>query len=360
MDTKTSELISAGRLYLILGLVFLHFGSLPFSGIEPYAGVTLGEMVVPSTINSMLYYIFYTSVPFLSIISGYLFFVKPNISFVTSLTKRAKSILLPYIIWTIIWAVAVYLLACVGSFIGAFPLPEILSTANIIEKADFFLGITQSPYAIQFWFLHDLILTLLLTPAIYWLTKTLKIYFVAAICIFWLAVPQAVVFFSWNVLVFFIIGSHLALNVKDINLSSRYAPIWAVVFITVVAVYVFNMELVHTILTKHIAQSVIRLVGVIAVYKVLVLCQEKYRGLISFLTKYSWLSFFIFCAHYPIINYIKLFAGKVYLLDNPIGVTLLLISIPVLSIILVWGIAIAGFKLLPSAFKLLNGGRLPA
>ena len=47
------------------------------------------------------------------------------------------------------------------------------------------IGIDRKPWAFQFWFVHDLILTLLLSPAIDWLLRRFGGWFVAAILVVW-------------------------------------------------------------------------------------------------------------------------------------------------------------------------------
>jgi len=48
------------------------------------------------------------------------------------------------------------------------------------------VGYDQNPFALQFWFVHDLILTLLLSPVVYHLLRTTKLWALPVMFAVWL------------------------------------------------------------------------------------------------------------------------------------------------------------------------------
>src|SRR3982750_2729501 len=62
------------RLLLIIGLVFLHYGEFPNSYLSPFKGFASSPTPIAPFVNSFLLFFFFSAVPLLSAISGYLFF----------------------------------------------------------------------------------------------------------------------------------------------------------------------------------------------------------------------------------------------------------------------------------------------
>ena len=116
------------------------------------------------------------AVPMFFLVSGFLFFLRPG-SIIEKWEKRVKTLLIPYILW------------CIVGFIIPFILQEVLGLAhlfsgNSLKKiADFetldyikmFWNIRNgAPILSTMWFLRDLIVIIMLTPAIRLLVKTMK------------------------------------------------------------------------------------------------------------------------------------------------------------------------------------------
>lgn len=69
-----SRTIDLSRLALIVGLVFLHYGTFPNFRASPFGGMSVTEHEVATFINSFALFFFFSAVPVLSMISGWLFF----------------------------------------------------------------------------------------------------------------------------------------------------------------------------------------------------------------------------------------------------------------------------------------------
>jgi hypothetical protein len=109
-DRDISRTISFARISLVVGLVFLHYGSYPNSRISPFYGIDVNEHQLATGINSFVLFSFFSVVPLLSMISGWLFFSFADTDARTALTarirKRFTSLYLPLVFWNIAFLVA--------------------------------------------------------------------------------------------------------------------------------------------------------------------------------------------------------------------------------------------------------------
>ena len=163
-ESKHLSAIPLLKLLLILGVIVIH------SNIQNY---------IPSDYsNAGLNIIGYivslarASVPSFFIISGYLFFygVKKFTFGVyqEKIFRRAKTLLLPYILWNIFCASLFLFKVCVLKFPGL----GIIENGNVdwIKFIEGFIFIEQAdgyPYAFAFWFIRNLIAFVILTPAVW-------------------------------------------------------------------------------------------------------------------------------------------------------------------------------------------------
>ena len=165
-----SNTIDFLRFPLIIAVVFIH--------CDPASMVIGGkELVEKNTypIYSLLRWIVSEevakiAVPLFFFISGFLFFYRsPSLTisdYVKKLKKRARTLLIPYILWNIF---IIMLFICAQLFI-----PSMLSGANkpifdknFFEWINMFWGYPdEMPICYQFWFIRDLIVTVCLSPII--------------------------------------------------------------------------------------------------------------------------------------------------------------------------------------------------
>ena len=175
-----SETISWLRFPLIIGVVLIHcrvkemvFGGVnilpPLSEVPIYAYFSQWLSAIISSVAVPMFFFF----------SGFLFFYKvkefDKSIYLTKLKKRARTLLLPYIIWNF--------LVIAFTLVSQLALPSMFSGRNmpvtqwgVIEWVSaFWCAQSQEslafPICYQFWFIRDLMVTLLLTPIIYTLIK---------------------------------------------------------------------------------------------------------------------------------------------------------------------------------------------
>jgi fucose 4-O-acetylase-like acetyltransferase len=88
---------------MICGLVFLHLFELPGGMNDPKIGMSSFSYLIPEGINAWVHMAFMASVPFLSIISGYLFFRGDNFEYTSVFRKKFRTVMLPSWICCSLW-----------------------------------------------------------------------------------------------------------------------------------------------------------------------------------------------------------------------------------------------------------------
>ena len=205
-----SEFISAARLLMIAGLTFHHMFEIPNSRFYPRDSLAEFSYFVPDLLNGFVHMAFMAAVPILSVISGFLLLRRPELDFARLLRKRFFSVAVPSWIWSGLWLVVAYVMFRTGQGHGWFEWANYHFEAfDLKALANGIVGLDEYPFAFQFWFVHDLILTLALSPLIYWLLKTLDWPFLLLASLIWLIGVVPPPFYSLNVLYFFCLGAYL-------------------------------------------------------------------------------------------------------------------------------------------------------
>ena len=186
-----SKVINFLRFPCMLGVVFLH-NPVPFhfpaEGVFQDIVYTLFSNIIPAI-----------SVPFFFFISGYFFFNKSRFDtsvYLEKIGRRARTLLLPYVIWTTAWLVTYYLLyksPLAGGFLGKgreYTFRYIIEAYWCSQVPDAVCPAPGNPTILpeigQFWYLRDLMFVLLLGPVIYHFIKRIGIWFVAILGAAWL------------------------------------------------------------------------------------------------------------------------------------------------------------------------------
>lgn len=203
-------------------VVMIHGGG----GILAIAGDTAP---LGSTIVTLLVQISRIAVPLFYIVSGYLF-CKTTIltlqDYRCKLQKRLKTLILPYLIWNMLVAIAYYLMSVLApSLLGGRICFENFSLLDFLRI--FWDGNDGYPYNNPFWFIRNLLVVILFTPIIYKLLNWCKNAFVCVVLgcyivtrIFWRELDL------WDLVpafTFFSLGAYFRLsklNVASINISS--------------------------------------------------------------------------------------------------------------------------------------------
>lgn len=239
MNESVSKIITNLRFPLIFMVVTWHcyFCNIPmvdFPMLHLFS-VGIGQLIVR------------VSVPLFFVISGYLFFVGCEEQFTVvcykqKLKKRAQTLLLPYILWTLIW-ICLYLV-----FYKIKPAPEGIKTVYDYSLIDFLFAFINAdviyagkdpilalitgeglPLVGPFWFLRDLMVLRLFSPFIFYFCKVIpsKLAFLVL-----LTSPVLCQGGYLSSAFYFMIGAYLSINKVDVLYiirSSVFLYIYAVV-----------------------------------------------------------------------------------------------------------------------------------
>lgn len=300
------------------------------------------------------------AVPIFFCISGYLFFLnmkgKFN-EFVVKYRKRAKTLLLPYLFWSL-WGLIFYF------FLQILPQSKNFFTSDLIVNYSFAKLLERifiDPIPYQLWFVRDLMVLVILSPIIYWLTKYFRAVPIILFFIIWLE------FFRFSFVIvtnesvfFFCLGAYFAINKRDFllkKLEQKYYFIYTFFWILLVSL---KTELMHQNSDQKILllllpkmSIIFGLIGVWSVYDILMTKKTSPNMMIFNLSSFS---FFLYAFHEPLLKLIK--KGLFYIMGTREIVSVIVYFLaPMVTIIV--SILLGSFikRNLPQFYKLITGGR---
>lgn len=296
VDQNISSRINLMRILLICGIVFVHVpydaDASPFVGPDSFFDwlrVYFGESL------------FRIGVPCLSAISGYLLFQKGEASFHYRrvLTSKSRTVLLPFLIWNFALILLVLAVQRVGMGIGYFP---DLWHASAREWLNYAFAISDYPVNLPLYFLRDLILCIVLSPLLAYLVRkapgmTLGIFFAFAV----FPLIDTNIFLKNSILFSFTLGIALALHRVDVKRLDRYAP--AALAVLLAASLLLSLGLLKQgpdyPLGLHILRNLLSVAGALLVWMLSAPLIRTTLG--QRLSRTGTLSFWTFCAHYPLL-----------------------------------------------------------
>ncbi len=366
MTADFRDRINACRFLLIVGLVFLHFGAYPGSEVSPFRGMQSGGYALATFVNSFFLFFFLSAVPLLSAISGYLFFREADYSrgfFVKRWKSRAQSILLPMISWNLL---ALLLFTAIAWLDPASSLLGIVKydvrSMDLRDLVNALLGIRRHPIIFQFWFLRDLLLTILLTPVLALLLRRIPWLGLAGLFLVWMTDSDLGIFFRTDVLFFFYAGALLQVRGKTPPVLAPNVALWTLAaYVILVAcrtaapLVVPESSGVGTILYGPGAK-LLRVLGVVVAWNVAPLILRGRIGPALLFVAPS--AFFLHAIHWPMNQFVKVAVAHILGSDsNPALVAIYLVTVAV-TIALSLAVAMGLSRFTPALFKHLSGGRL--
>ncbi|MGX7667848.1 acyltransferase family protein [Flavobacterium pedocola] len=244
------------------------------------------------------------AVPLFFVISGYLFVYnrKTGINDLRDkIVKRIKTLLIPYLLWTII-GLLVYLI------LQSIPQSKPFFTNKLIVDysfLDWVEGIFYKPIPYQLWFLRDLIIMVFLSPLIVFLIKRIRFVFLFTTFLFWFF-NQDSVFLSSEALFFFSSGISLALYCpeileKKVDKSIGIFILWFLLlfFKTGVGMFGLSQKLELFLLKTAI------LIGLLSFWALYDKLADYSNKIVNQIALVSWTSFFIYVFHEPLLTIIK-------------------------------------------------------
>lgn len=242
-----------------------------------------------------------TGVPGFFFISGFLFFLSRK-TYPEKIKARCHSLLVPYLLWN-----ALLLIAYLAAFALGHP-----QDVNGKSMADFYWtdylrlfwdrGTYDNgnfvPLLCPFWYIRNLLLLSLISPALYLLIRYLREVFLLAIAIWWMLTPHNA-FISQSIL-FFSLGAYFSIQQNNpLSIFNRQKML----FVSLGIIFALADIITHTVVPTPVNLQVHRLALILNIPMLLLLAQHFTSGAtLSPATSYlSNAAFIVFSIHYPII-----------------------------------------------------------
>lgn len=296
------------------------------------------------------------AVPLFYFISGVLFFKSVNRvkDCISGIRKRIRSLLVPYIIWNVIF-VGWYLLMSIIPSISGFVNSDMLSHFSInkpIASLDYLL---LEPAGFHLWFLRDLILYVLVSPLIYVACKRFQLvaYFLIFVLFGWIN-RCGLPYFSAGA----VVAMHYGLDIFDKGIF-KSKTVRFILFMLFGAKCIMTMiPSCSAILHNPYFQQIANMAGIISVWwSYDVMFRTISAGMLEktflYISKYS---FFIYLFHEPALNIIKKMGLFILGVDNMSLLVLYLVS-PILMTAIAIGVAIIIKNIVPKLYSIAVGGR---
>lgn len=325
MTNLDSKAISLLRFPLCVGVVCIHSAMLGGGNVQHILGDEIGCI----------------SVPLFLLISGFLFFregdgLLTKEVWLGKLKKRVRSLVIPYLLWNLI-AYAIYAVRfgfSISDFFHSFWVIDIPGRTG------------SSPMDGPLWYVRNLMVMILLSPIISMMLKYTKWYLLTIMALLW--VLQIVPFSKGIGIAFFFfsLGGYLRMKGWHMELM-RYKAI---------AIGLYLAYLVATLYVHDFPFGFIHQIGLVlgiyAYVSVAFFFARQGRGNGKCFKHLSELSFFIYCLHDILLQFLK------PLLENSLGggdmVYIVLVVLDVMSCLAIYHI----LKLLSPRFvSVLQGGR---
>lgn len=288
------------------------------------------------------------SVPFFFYISGFLLFYNCktlNYSWYCSkLKKRVRSLLVPFLIWSISGFTIVYSIK--------FILPSAFNSYQGLEKyqlVDFLQALLWNPVGCyQLWFVRDLFLCVSISPILYGGLKILKELFLLLFFLLWFFDIQYVI--SIESVLFVTIGAYMALNHKTLaeKVNSEGSVLLQGILWIVFCVWDYSCPF------YNIIHGMGLLLGMSFVWGLYDVVYVRTLGRFSNCKVYRY-TFFIFVFHEPILTLIKGILLKLAMSQT--GILLIYFSAPILVVGICLICARRLKKYFPLVYRIICGGR---
>lgn len=289
------------------------------------------------------------AVPMFYLLSGLLFFngIKAVKDCLPKMRKRVRTLLVPYIIWNIIfvlWYVVLQNLPGIGGFINNDIAGKVCSPDIVSDIYELLWKPANSPL----WFLRDLIILVATSPIWYFFIKQLK----------WFGPLFIVIltpYINLYVSPFFLLGGCIAMHSSLEKISYKFIG-GGKTYIAAI-VYVGNAFAQIFIDYHHSYQSFIAcLCGIVTIWWLYDWIVKGKNYKMAKLHQLLGYSFFIYLFHEPVFNIIKKLDLKI-LGVHEWSLIILYLANPIIMCVLAILIAKLLQKFVPKTYSILVGGR---
>jgi fucose 4-O-acetylase-like acetyltransferase len=337
-DNKTSARIDILRFPLIVGVVFIHNYTTTVGLAQGSIGITQNSAWVDFVRYFISQGVARVAVPLFFLMSGYLFFLGEwsREIYARKLKRRLHTLLIPYLFWNLATLAAYALTQSIPQtrmyFVGSTWPP--VHSFSLLDYVNALTGIAVTyPISAQFWFIRDLMVLIVLAPAVHWLLHSKwRLQFLIALFCLWLFMgrsilglnPQDSFFFSSSVEAsfFFSLGAYLSQAEKNVNCLDRFGPSISAIFLVLV---ILNSAFLDSLLYLHKAMIVF---GVPSLWWLTGFAARTPK-LNLLLIRLSGASFFVFAAHEPLLRIIRKILYHLLLPTSGLEILALYFLIPI-------------------------------
>ena len=357
--------IEVARVTLVVGLVFLHYGTYLNAWHSPFRGFAPGPHAVATFVNSTVLFFFFSAVPLLSAISGWLFFSfgeeRPAAAFRRRIRGRARSLYAPLMAWNVLFLAAALAIHASGE--GDRLLAQIgidFGRAGTMDYVNAVFGLTAHPIGFQFWFVRDLFLTVLVSPLLWLMLRHAPLMGAVLLGAAWITNSDLVVFFRTDVPFFFYVGGLLRLKGwmpapgprATRALLAAYAGLCA---LRALAPLVADQSVPEQAALLDLATRAMRPLGVIACWGAcLRIAAASWGGAVA---RHGNFAFFLHAAHFPLIAAVKVALWPLLPAETDGWLIAHYVASVAVTIALCFAAAWAVTAVSPALYGFLSGGR---
>ena len=358
-----SRTINFARISLIVGLVFLHYEWFPNARISPFRGLDPEQTQVATFVQSFVLFFFFSVVPLLSMISGWLFFsfrTDTAAALRSRMGRRFGSLYLPLVFWNALFLAILLLLFQVN------PANKLLAEMNIdlgsagpLDYVNAVFAVTEHPIGFQFWFVRDLFVTALVSPLLWLLLTRAALFGAVLLGGAWLVGHDLWIFFRADVVFFFYLGAWIRLRGVPVEIGARATWVFLVAYVAMCAARTLAPYVVDgDPFALQVMTRGMRLVGVLACWGLFQrIAPTPIGGLVA---RFGGLAFFLHAAHFPLIAEIKLIIWDLLPAETQAWMLVHYVVSVLITVVLGIGLGLLLTRSAPKAFALLNGGRVVA
>lgn len=360
-----SGTIEVARVVLVIGLVFLHYFAYPNSRVPPFEGFDPNHHQVATFVNSFVLFFFFSAVPLLSTISGWLFFgfsARPWEAIRRRIGKRGWSLFVPLVIWNLgalAIAFALRAVAPTSSLLGPFGID--FAHFGLWDGVDAVLGLTRLPVAFQFWFVRDLFVTVLVSPLLWLMLRHAPLPGAAVLCLAWIAdFTFFGLFIRTDVLFFFYLGALARLRGVEPRVGWNTTKLLLLVYAVLMALralapLAFDPSQPDQREMLDLFTRLARPLGVVACWGLCLRLAATAWG--EAIGRYGGFAFFLHAAHFPLIIFVKFMLWRLV----PAETDAWMIAHYAASVAMTVAVAALGaaviFRISPRLYGLVAGGR---
>ena len=257
--------------------------------------------------------------------------------------SRARSVLLPYLLWNVIYMVAFTVLQVLGLTSSGM---DQLSLSNVLQ------GLFLHKYNYAFWFMRDLIVLIFLYPLIRWILRRGKVASYAVLAALFVVFFCGVKWLESSCYYFVgvMLGYYYRERVESIVTLKKKWQIGITIGLFCVAAAFYWVRNICKIDSTELTMIRDLFIAFFMVFFI-VMCNIRITGF------FAGLSFMIYCIH-PLL--LEMIEKTIYLCmpHNDLWMVLDYVLAPILCILIITGVCALWKRWLPTVYKIMNGGRL--